>query len=252
MDFDDTELYRDLTDAAHDTPTWVQHTVGIWTEAAILFFAALFAAAWWRGRRGTTHAFAIAALAPLATAAAYLCSEVLKSGVTEEPPCRAVSGAVPSLADCPPSGDWSFPSNHATIAGATAVTLALVRRTDLRRTAPPGESHPWRRGGPRCRSTVRSGRRRPGVRRSPGSSGSASPSAGRARVRRRRPGRCAPAGRARPPRPCPFHPPDATSGRGPPLPPIVRLFGTPSSGRVARRGGGTPGAPSPHGRIGRS
>ncbi|MFD3498909.1 phosphatase PAP2 family protein [Streptomyces sp. NPDC058676] len=44
--------------------------------------------------------------------------------------------AAPSLAACPPPGDWSFPSNHATIAGAAAVTLALVRRTALWLTAP--------------------------------------------------------------------------------------------------------------------
>lgn len=136
MDFEDTELYRDITDAAHDTPAWVQHTVETWTEAGILLFVVLFATAWWRARHGTTKAFAIASLAPLATAVAYLCSEVLKSGFTEERPCRAVTDAASSLAACPPPGDWSFPSNHATIAGAAAVTLALVRRTALRLTAP--------------------------------------------------------------------------------------------------------------------
>lgn len=136
MDFEDTELYRDITDAAHDTPLWVQHTVEIGTEAGILLFAALCAAAWWRARRETTRVFAIAALAPLATAVAYVCSEVLKSGFAEERPCRAVAGAAPSIADCPPPGDWSFPSNHATIAGAAAVALALVRRAVIRLTAP--------------------------------------------------------------------------------------------------------------------
>jgi undecaprenyl-diphosphatase len=136
MDFEDTELYRDITDTAHGTPTWVQHTVETWTEAGILLFAALFAAAWWRARHGGVQGLAIAALAPVATAVAYLCSEVLKLGFTQERPCRAVTDAAPSLADCPPPGDWSFPSNHATIAGAAAVTLALVRRTALWVTAP--------------------------------------------------------------------------------------------------------------------
>ncbi|WP_179382143.1 phosphatase PAP2 family protein [Streptomyces sp. SA15] len=135
MDFEDTELYRDITDAAHDTPTWVQHTVEIWTEAGILLFAVLCGATWWRARRETTRVFAIAVLAPLATAVAYVCSEVLKSGFTEERPCRAVAGAAPSIAACPPPGDWSFPSNHATIAGAAAVALALVRRAVIRLTA---------------------------------------------------------------------------------------------------------------------
>ncbi|MBD0422492.1 phosphatase PAP2 family protein [Streptomyces sp. TRM S81-3] len=136
MDFKDDELYRDITGLAHDTPAWVQHTAELWTEGGLLLFGALFVAAWWRARRGSTTAFAIAVLAPVATALAYVCSELLKSGFTEERPCRAVAGAVPSLAECPPTGDWSFPSNHATIAGAAAVTLALTRRAIIWLTAP--------------------------------------------------------------------------------------------------------------------
>ncbi|MFI9824930.1 phosphatase PAP2 family protein [Streptomyces sp. NPDC052013] len=136
MDFMDSGLYRDITDYAHDTPTWVQHTAETGTEAGLLVFVALFVLAWWRARRADTRAFAIAALAPLATAVAYVCSEVLKSVVTQERPCRAVTDAAPSLAECPPHGDWSFPSNHATIAGASALTLVLVRRALIWLTAP--------------------------------------------------------------------------------------------------------------------
>ncbi|MEU3662175.1 phosphatase PAP2 family protein [Streptomyces sp. NPDC032940] len=136
MTFEDDELYRDITGFAHDTPTWVQHTAEVWTEAGLLLFAALFVTAWWRARRGSPRAFAIAVLAPVATAVAYVCSELLKSGLTEERPCRAVTGAVGSLAECPASGDWSFPSNHATIAGAAAVALVLVRRALVWLTAP--------------------------------------------------------------------------------------------------------------------
>ncbi|MEU1316028.1 phosphatase PAP2 family protein [Streptomyces tibetensis] len=136
MTFEDTTLYRDITDFAHTTPSWVQHGARTWTEAGLLVFVALFAAGWWRARRDSPLAFATAVLAPPATAVAYVCSEVLKSVVTEERPCRAVTGAAVSLAECPPHGDWSFPSNHATIAGASAVALALVRRALLWLTAP--------------------------------------------------------------------------------------------------------------------
>ncbi|MFH0520994.1 phosphatase PAP2 family protein [Streptomyces sp. M41] len=135
MHFEDDELYRAITDHAHRTPTWVQHTAETWTEAGLLLFGALFITTWWRARRRTPRAFAIAALAPLATAMAYLCSELLKSAVTQERPCRAVPGAT-ALSSCPPPGDWSFPSNHATIAGAAAVTLALTARALLWLTAP--------------------------------------------------------------------------------------------------------------------
>ncbi|MGW6909783.1 phosphatase PAP2 family protein [Streptomyces sp. NPDC054940] len=136
MDFKDAELYREITDFAHDTPMWVQRTAEIGTEAGLLLFAALFVAMWWRARGDSARAFAIAALAPLATAVAYVCSEVLKSVVTQERPCRAVPDATAPLSACPPPGDWSFPSNHATIAGAAALTLALTRRILLWLTAP--------------------------------------------------------------------------------------------------------------------
>ncbi len=126
MTYDDDTLYRTVTDFAHDSPAWVRQAAEVWTEAGLLVFGALFVLAWWRSRRGDARAFAIAVLAPVATGVAYVCSELLKSGVTEERPCRAVAAALPSLAECPPTGDWSFPSNHATLAGASAVTLALV------------------------------------------------------------------------------------------------------------------------------
>ncbi|MEV8018985.1 phosphatase PAP2 family protein [Streptomyces sp. NPDC086554] len=126
MDTMTDDLYRDITDFAHDTPTWVQHTAEAWTELGLLLFGVLFIVAWWRSRRGDPRAVAIAVLAPLATAVAYVCSELIKSGIDEERPCRAVSGALAPLVACPPHGDWSFPSNHSTIAGAAAVGLAVA------------------------------------------------------------------------------------------------------------------------------
>jgi undecaprenyl-diphosphatase len=136
MDFQDRWLYLDITDQARDAPAWLRHTAELWTEGGLLLFGVLFVTAWWRARRGDPRAFAIAALAPVATAVAYVGSELLKSVITEERPCRAVAGAARSLAACPPHGDWSFPSNHATIAGAAALSLALVRRAVLWLTAP--------------------------------------------------------------------------------------------------------------------
>ncbi|WP_415948177.1 phosphatase PAP2 family protein [Streptomyces sp. KLOTTS4A1] len=125
---DTSGLYRDITGFAQDAPGWLQQFFEVWTDAGILLFGVLFVAAWWRARRAEPTALALAVLAPLATAVAYVVSESLKSVVDEERPCRAVAGAAPSLAECPPYGDWSFPSNHATIAGASAVALALVWR----------------------------------------------------------------------------------------------------------------------------
>ncbi|MFE7572390.1 phosphatase PAP2 family protein [Streptomyces sp. NPDC057539] len=122
-----SDLYRDITDFARTTPSWFQHLAELWTEAGLLLFGALFIAVWWYARPAGPRAVAVAVLAPLATAVAYVCSELTKSALTEERPCRAVAGAGASLIPCPPVGDWSFPSNHATIAGAAAITLVLAR-----------------------------------------------------------------------------------------------------------------------------
>ncbi|GHA96007.1 phosphatase PAP2 family protein [Streptomyces termitum] len=121
-------LYVDVLDFAHSTPGWFQWLAEVWTELGLLLFGALFLAGWWRSRNGSSTAMALAFLAPLATAFGYLVSEALKSLVDEERPCRAVAGAPASLIQCPPHGDWSFPSNHAAIAGAAAVALALSWR----------------------------------------------------------------------------------------------------------------------------
>ncbi|AYA17443.1 phosphatase PAP2 family protein [Streptomyces alfalfae] len=126
METMDDDLYRDTLDFAHDTPSWFQHLAEVWTELGLLLFGVLFIVAWWRARRGDPRALAIAVLAPLATAVAYVCSEALKSVIDEERPCRAVSGAMKPLVECPAYGDWSFPSNHSTIAGAAAIGLVLA------------------------------------------------------------------------------------------------------------------------------
>ncbi|MET9697190.1 phosphatase PAP2 family protein [Streptomyces sp. NPDC006529] len=123
---DSSDLYRDVTDFAHTTPGWVRSLAEAWTTSGLLVFGALFLLVWWRARTRGDGAMALAVLAPLATAVAYVASEVAKSGVHEERPCRAVSGALAPLVPCPASGDWSFPSNHSVIAGAAAVALALA------------------------------------------------------------------------------------------------------------------------------
>ncbi|WP_267244216.1 phosphatase PAP2 family protein [Streptomyces sp. PR69] len=125
-------LYRDIADFAHSTPGWVQQFAEIFTDAGLLLLAVLFVVAWQRARRSDARAFAVAVLAPLATAVGYVVSESLKSLVNEERPCRTVVEAAGSLATCPPYGDWSFPSNHAAIAGAAAAAIVLAWPRRLR------------------------------------------------------------------------------------------------------------------------
>ncbi|UQX01665.1 phosphatase PAP2 family protein [Streptomyces sp. RerS4] len=123
---DSSDLYRHITDFARSAPPWVQAGFEVFTEYGLLLFAVLYVAVWWRARGRAPRALALAVLAPLVTALVYVVSELVKSTVEEERPCRAVAGAAAALLPCPPYGDWSFPSNHSAIAGAAAVGVALA------------------------------------------------------------------------------------------------------------------------------
>ncbi|MGW1378826.1 phosphatase PAP2 family protein [Streptomyces sp. NPDC002446] len=123
-----TDLYRDVTDLAHDAPNWLRTLADIGTEGGLILLMAVAALGWWRARSGSGRSVALALLVPVVTAVAYLVSEVVKSAVDEERPCRAVAGAAASIIPCPPVGDWSFPSNHSTIAAALAVGITIAWR----------------------------------------------------------------------------------------------------------------------------
>lgn len=114
------DLYVDITSFANSTPAWLQAFAEFGTDAGMFVFFALMAWRWWSDRT-TVHL-----LAPLAVVFAYGASEAAKTLIEEERPCRAIG--VPVIAECPPVGDWSFPSNHATTAVACAVTLTIVWR----------------------------------------------------------------------------------------------------------------------------
>ncbi|MFD1829233.1 MULTISPECIES: phosphatase PAP2 family protein [Streptomyces] len=121
-------LYRDVIGFAYDTPGWVHTLAEYGTEGGLLVLLSLLAVACWRLRRAEPRALAPALLGLPAVAVAYGISETVKVVVREERPCRAVAGAPAPIAPCPEPGDWSFPSNHATIAAATAVAVVLVWR----------------------------------------------------------------------------------------------------------------------------
>ncbi|KZB82360.1 phosphatase PAP2 family protein [Amycolatopsis regifaucium] len=116
-------MYDDIVELAGESPGWLQAAGIVFTEAGLLVFVALFAWMSWRARTSPVR-IAVALLPPAATAIAYLISEGVKSVLQEDRPCRNLV----TLVHCPPLDDWSFPSNHATIAAAAAVGLALAWR----------------------------------------------------------------------------------------------------------------------------
>jgi len=126
-------LYDGIAGFAVASPAWLQKLGALYTEVGLLLFGALFVYVWWRARTtGTAKDMALALLAPAVTVAAYLVSEVSKSFIHEERPCRGLAESATVL-KCPDVGDWSFPSNHSTIAAAAAVGLLLAWR----------RSRPW-------------------------------------------------------------------------------------------------------------
>ncbi|MFR9731757.1 phosphatase PAP2 family protein [Saccharopolyspora sp. MS10] len=121
-----TDWYRGIAGAGAASPEWLRAFSEFFTEAAIIGFLAAFAALIWLARRRDHRAAAGAALTVGVTALAYVVSEVVKSFVQEDRPCRVVAHAQ-AIATCPEFGDWSFPSNHSTIAAASAVAIFCVR-----------------------------------------------------------------------------------------------------------------------------
>ena len=118
------ELYDLITGVAADSPWLVQALFEVGTNGAILALMALSALLLWRARNDRLVLVSIL-LTAVATVLAYLLSELLKVLVAQDRPCR---GPAVALEQCPPVGDWSFPSNHTVIATTIAVGLLTLWR----------------------------------------------------------------------------------------------------------------------------
>ncbi len=116
-------LYAALAGGSAASP--LAGVVGAVAEVGLLALVALVAGlavvSWRRDRARLVGLVA----SGVGVVAAYGTSELVKLLVNEERPCRAVDGVTTVLA-CPPAGDWSWPSNHATIAAALATALVLA------------------------------------------------------------------------------------------------------------------------------
>ncbi|SNT33770.1 undecaprenyl-diphosphatase [Streptosporangium subroseum] len=118
--------YAEITEAARHTP-WLNAPTEAWSTYGVLLFGVLLAAAWWGARSHGVRPLTAALCAPLTTAAALALSAVIKLVTAEPRPCLAFPHAF-LVEVCPGPGDYSFPSNHATLAGAIAVGVLLVDR----------------------------------------------------------------------------------------------------------------------------
>ena len=122
----DGEAYTDVVNSAQHAPSWLDDVVSAWSTYGLVVFGVLMVVGWWRARRVGAEVAVTALAVPVVVVAAYGIDSLLKTAVRENRPCRSLR--VATLEACPGPGDWSFPSNHATIAAAAAVALFFVSR----------------------------------------------------------------------------------------------------------------------------
>ncbi|MFD6159875.1 phosphatase PAP2 family protein [Nocardia sp. NPDC060256] len=122
----DGSWYLDATDFARDTP-WLNGLLLDYSSFGIALFVVLIIAAWWIARRADAATMTAALAVPVAAVAAYLINDGLKSLIAEKRPCSTYPDAF-LIEKCPPTTDYSFPSNHAVVAAAMAAALFLINR----------------------------------------------------------------------------------------------------------------------------
>lgn len=116
------DLYTEVASAAAGSA--MESSVGLVAEAGVLVLVAtagLLAAWTWLRER---HSFLILASAGVGVVGTYATSEVVKLLIAAQRPCRTLD--IETVLTCPAVGDWSWPSNHATIAGGFATACILV------------------------------------------------------------------------------------------------------------------------------
>ena len=120
------DWYRGVVNFADSTPGFVQDFMAHFTELGIIALMGVWAILLWRTRAAPARTMAVALLGPVGVVVAYALSEGAKVLVDEERPCRVFPDVSIVASTCPPTGDWSFPSNHSTINGALVVAIMLI------------------------------------------------------------------------------------------------------------------------------
>lgn len=118
----DAGAYRDAVSLARHT-TWLNGTANLWSDYGLSLFVVLAVIGF--KRSGATWR---ALWVPGAMVTAYVVSFAVKIGFAERRPCRTLPGVGHIVSACPALGDYSFPSNHAAIAGAAAVAVWRLHR----------------------------------------------------------------------------------------------------------------------------
>lgn len=109
---------------ATSLPSSVATAVAVVSDGLVIVLLMAVIREWVKARKAPATAMAAALLALCAPLVAYLASETVKS-LTEIPrPCQQLELALHT--GCPAATDWSFPSNHATVAAAAATAWVML------------------------------------------------------------------------------------------------------------------------------
>ena len=120
-----TGLFLDVNTFARHT-IWLHNVMTGYAAYGVVLFAGLLLAGWWIARRRNSTASMVAALwAPLGMLLAVAVNQPIVADVDEARPYRTLPHI---LVLATRSTDPSFPSDHATMAGAVTVGLFLVSR----------------------------------------------------------------------------------------------------------------------------
>lgn len=122
----DDGWYRAITSFAQHT-TWLQGAMEIYTLGGLVLLCVLALYAWW-GARARADRVAMGAVVwlGLGTLISIGAGLGLKQVFQENRPCQAIH--VATVQACPGPADYSFPSDHATMAVALAAGLWIVSR----------------------------------------------------------------------------------------------------------------------------
>jgi undecaprenyl-diphosphatase len=121
----DRPWFLDLNSFARATP-WLHAAFREYAEYGVVLFAAVLVWSWWRSRNsGDLKAVAAALWAPAGTLLAVGLNQPLGNWVREPRPYTSLRHVEVLVAR---SSDFSFPSDHAVMAGAVAAGVWLVSR----------------------------------------------------------------------------------------------------------------------------
>lgn len=119
------QLLADVLARLGPLPSWAGSMFELAGELLLIAVLVVGVRLWALARGADPRIMTAVVAVPVAAGLAWGASEVLKQLLQVDRPCRLLP-SFPGWADCAAPGDWSLPSNHAALAGALTVGVAVA------------------------------------------------------------------------------------------------------------------------------